>query len=38
LSLADDAGELFDRVEVRQRLSLLDEVSIVPLAPTAQPP
>jgi hypothetical protein len=37
LSLANDAGELFDPVELRQRLSLLDEVSIVPLAPAQQP-
>jgi hypothetical protein len=37
LSFADDAGELFDRVEVRQRLGLLDEVSVVPLTPAAEP-
>ena len=37
LSLADDAGEFFDRVNVGQRRHPLDEPSIVPLAPAAQP-
>jgi hypothetical protein len=38
LSFADEAVQLLDRIEVRQRSRRLDEVSVVALAPTAKPP
>jgi hypothetical protein len=37
LSFADDADQLLDWVKVRRRASRLDEVSVVSLAPAAQP-
>jgi hypothetical protein len=37
LSLADDAGELLERVNVRQRSRRLDQVLIVALTPTTKP-
>ena len=37
LSFADDAGEFFDRVNVRRRRGAFDMVLVVPLAPAAQP-
>lgn len=37
LSFANEAGELFDRVNVRARRNPLDQVSIIPLASAAQP-
>jgi hypothetical protein len=37
LSFADDADQLLERVNVRRRASRLDEVSVVSLAPGAQP-
>ena len=37
LSFADDADQLLDWVKVRRRANRLDEVSVVSLAPAAQP-
>jgi|HubBroStandDraft_3_1064219.scaffolds.fasta_scaffold433243_2 hypothetical protein len=37
LSFADDADQLLDWVNFRRRASRLDEVSVVSLAPAAQP-
>jgi hypothetical protein len=37
LSLAHDALKLFDRVDFRRRRGALDQVSIVPFAPTSPP-
>ena len=36
LSLADDAGEFFNRVEVRRRRRPLDQAPVVAFAPAAQ--
>jgi hypothetical protein len=37
LSFADDADQLLDWVNVRRRASRFDKVSVVSLAPAAQP-
>jgi hypothetical protein len=37
LSFVDDADQLLERVNVRRRARRLDEVSVVSLAPAAQP-
>jgi len=37
LSFADDADQLLDWVNVRRRASRFNEVSVVSLAPAAQP-
>jgi hypothetical protein len=37
LSFADDADQLLDWVKVRRRANRVDEVSVVSLAPAAQP-
>jgi hypothetical protein len=37
LSFADVSDQVLERVNVRRRASRLDEVTVVSLAPTAQP-